>query len=164
MKLGLEELSIIVEGLRTRVKQLANTVGTVSSTLTSTTNSLISLSNTTKMKAGDYGFTFFGAGYITDSKKQLIVTIPINQVIGSLTPRSVTLSEILIVQGGNTVYKTADGLDALEIVPSTAANALHCGVRIDLYKSSSGSHVAINSNAVNNDACGIFLRGTINFA
>lgn len=164
MKLGLEELSIIVEGLRTRVKQLANTVGTVSTTLTSTTNSLISLSNTTKMKAGDYGFTFFGAGYITDSKKQLIVTIPINQVIGSLTPRSVTLSEILIVQGGNTVYKTADGLEALEIVPSTAANALHCGVRIDLYKSSSGSHVAINSNAVNNDACGIFLRGTINFA
>lgn len=164
MKLGIEELSIIVEGLRTRIKQLANTVSTVSASLTSTTNSLISLSNTTKLKAGDFGFTFFGAGYITDSKKQMIVTIPINPVIGSLTPQSVTLSEILIVQGGNTVYKTADGLDALQIVPSTAANALHCGVRIDLYKNADGAHVAINSNAVNNDACGIFLRGTINFA
>lgn len=164
MKLGLEELSIIVEGLRTRVKQLAGTAGTLAGSVAALGTALTALGDTTKLKAGDFGFTFFGAGYITDSKKQLIVTIPINQVIGSLTPRSVTLSEILIVQGGNTVYKTADGLDALEIVPSTAANALHCGVRIDLYKSSSGSHVAINSNAVNNDACGIFLRGTINFA
>lgn len=157
MKLGLEELSIIVEGLRMRVKNLTSSLADLAVAMSS-------LDDETTMEAGDYGFTFFGAGYITDSKKQMIVTIPINKVIGSLTPRSVTLSEILIVQGGNTVYKTADGLDALEIVPSTAENALHCGVRIDLYKKSSGSHVAINSNAVNNDACGIFLRGTINFA
>lgn len=164
MKLGIEELSIIVEGLRTRVKQLAGTAGNLAGSVATLGTALTSLANKTTIQAGEFGFTFFGAGYITDSKKQLIVTIPINQVIGSLTPRSVTLSEILIVQGGNTVYKTADGLAALEIVPSTAANALHCGVRIDLYKNSSGSHVAINSNAVNNDACGIFLRGTINFA
>ena len=157
MKLGIEELSIIVEGLRTRVKNLTSSLAALAAAMSS-------LDDETTIDAGDFGFTFFGAGYITDSKKQMIVTIPINKVIGSLTPRSVTLSEILIVQGGNTIYKTADGLDALEIVPSTAANALHCGVRIDLYKSSSGSHVAINSNAVNNDACGIFLRGSINFS
>lgn len=164
MKLGLEELSIIVEGLRTRVKNMSKLAGNLTSSLAALAAALSALDDETTMDAGDFGFTFFGAGYITDSKKQMIVTIPINKVIGSLTPRSVTLSEILIVQAGNTVYKTADGLDALEIVPSTAVNALHCGVRIDLYKNSSGSHVAINSNAVNNDVCGIFLRGSINFS
>lgn len=165
MKLGLEELSIIVEGLRSRVKQLAGTAGTLAGSIAALGSSLTALSTATKIEAGDFGFTFYGAGIMTDGKKHVIVTIPLNMSVGSLTPQSVNITDILIVQAGNTVFQASDGIDTLDVVPSAAANPLHCGLRIDLYKKNSlGTHIVINSNAIDNDCCGVHVRGTITFS
>ena len=176
MIMSIEELAIIVEGLRTRVKQIAGSLGAaagykVANNLTTTgTGYLLDARQGKNLKTsidelcvpvGEEGYTFFGAGYMTADKKQVIVTMPVNKVINGVVPSTFTLSEILLVQNGTQLYKTADGLDAVQIDMSTAANALHSGIRIDLYKNSSGAHVVWHSSAVANSPVGIFLRGTV---
>ena len=179
MRVSIEELAVMIEGLRLRVKQLASALGAaagykVANNLTTTTTGFLLDARQGKtlnsklsdlcVQPGEEGYTFFGAGYMTADKKQVIVTMPVNKIISGVTPASIVLTEILLVQNGVQIYKTADGIEAVEVVLSTAENALHSGVRMDLYKNSGGSHVVWNNAAIANDPVGIFIRGTITWA
>ena len=108
-----------------------------------------------------YTLTYYGAGYITTDKKQVLVTIPLNRIPLGVAPSAVTCSAIELRQGGNYLWKTSDGISELEIVPNTAGNPMRSGLALNLYRTRGGAHIAINDNAVNNEVVGIYLNITI---
>ena len=122
-------------------------------------NSLEDVLSNIFIQAGTESYTFWGAGYITTSSKDLCFTIPVNKIINDKTISSISITSCELRQGENYLFSSSDSLQSLRLTTYISST----GIRCVLHKTQNNTDVAF-PNATNNDTVGINITISVTWA